>query len=91
MSDVCDARYLVEEGKNGFMCDPHSAARIAAALRRASTSFPMRLREMGQESRRRAESLFALRQILAEYEAVFAGARERALWIAPRSPARNEV
>ena len=75
MSDVCDARRLVEDGKNGFLCDPDSPESIAKALRRVTELTDSQFEQMGQESRRKAETLFDIGHILAEYEAVFESTR----------------
>jgi glycosyltransferase involved in cell wall biosynthesis len=71
MSDVCDARCLVEDGKNGFLCDPHSPESIAKALKNIIRLTNAQLQEMGQESRRKAEILFDMSHILTAYEDVF--------------------
>lgn len=78
MSDVCDARQLVEEGKNGFLCDPHSPTSIASAISRmAALSTADRL-QMGLESRRRAEQLFDAEIIVGRYERILESASRRA-------------
>ncbi len=76
VSDVCDARNLVADSKNGFLCDPHCPESIAKALKRVSALTQAQLQEMGQESRRKAETLFDMPRVLAAYEAVFERCRQ---------------
>ena len=75
MSDVCDARRLVEDGKNGFLCDRTSPDSIANALNRVTALTERQFQEMGRESRRKAEALFDMAQIVGEYEAVLESTR----------------
>jgi glycosyltransferase involved in cell wall biosynthesis len=77
MTDVCDARHLVEEGKNGFLCDPRSPASIAEALRRMASLTTGERQQMGLESRRRAEQLFDEDLFLGRYERILASASRR--------------
>ncbi len=58
MSDVCDARYLVEEGVNGFLFDPHQPSELADRIGRFAALAPAQRAAMGQASRRKAEELF---------------------------------
>jgi glycosyltransferase involved in cell wall biosynthesis len=68
LSDVCDAGNLVEDGKNGFLCDPSTTESIATAIIRMATLEESRRREMGLASRRKAEQLFAESTVLERYE-----------------------
>lgn len=78
MSDVSDARNLVEDGKNGFLCNPSSTSSIAEALSKImSVGADERLR-MGAESRRRAEALFEPESCLTQYELILESARRSA-------------
>jgi glycosyltransferase involved in cell wall biosynthesis len=70
MSDVCDAKHLVEDGKNGFLCNPDSPTSIANALERIGVLPIAERLEMGMESRRRAAQLFSPDKILESYEKV---------------------
>ena len=78
MSDVSDARQLVEDGKNGFLCDPHSPVSIAEALRRMASLTTGERLQMGLESRRRAEQLFDADIIMGRYERILESASRRA-------------
>jgi glycosyltransferase involved in cell wall biosynthesis len=78
MSDVCDARHLVEDGKNGFLCDSHSPASIAEALRKIASLTNGERLQMGLESRRRAEQLFDADIIIGRYERILEFASRRA-------------
>lgn len=68
LSDVCDARYLVESGRNGFLCDPRQPASIAEAVQRMALLSPDERLRMGMESRKRAEQLFDAGACLDKYE-----------------------
>jgi glycosyltransferase involved in cell wall biosynthesis len=58
MSDVSDARHLVEEGINGFLFDSHRPAELADRICRFAALTPAERRAMGWASRRKAELLF---------------------------------
>ena len=77
MSDVCDARHLVEDGKNGLLCDPRSPASIAKAIRRMASLDPDQRLRMGLDSRRRAEALFDPEVCLGRYEQILELASRR--------------
>jgi glycosyltransferase involved in cell wall biosynthesis len=68
MSDVCDARYLVQDGVNGLLCDPSDPSSIADALDRFTA--------LGHEARTAmgAERLFSPDAILPQYETVLSRA-----------------
>jgi glycosyltransferase involved in cell wall biosynthesis len=68
MSDVCDARILVEEGRNGFLCDPADYKSIATALVRLASIDPMLEYQMGCESLRRARVLFSSERMVRRFE-----------------------
>src|ERR1035441_2297030 len=74
MTDVCDARHLVEDGKNVFLCDPHCPARIANAMSRLAALNTAARLQMGLESRRRAEELFNADFVLGRYERILESA-----------------
>jgi glycosyltransferase involved in cell wall biosynthesis len=77
MSDVCDARNLVQERINGFLFDPHSPASIADAIARFA-ELPVAERErMGNASRARAEKLFDVNTVVEHYLRVLSAAAER--------------
>ena len=74
LSDVCDARFLVEESKNGFLCDPRSPESIAGALRKMAALNADGRQRMGRESRKRAEQLFDPQKCLWHYERIMESA-----------------
>jgi glycosyltransferase involved in cell wall biosynthesis len=74
MSDVCDARHLVDDGWSGFLCNPYDPASIADALLRFTALSVEERDRMGRAARRKAEVLFAPEQIVGQYEEVLAGA-----------------
>jgi glycosyltransferase involved in cell wall biosynthesis len=67
MSDVCDARNLVQEGFNGFLFDPYSPAAIAGAIVRFAELAPEERDRMGKLSRARAEVLFDVNTVVKYY------------------------
>jgi glycosyltransferase involved in cell wall biosynthesis len=78
MSDVCDARNLVQAGVNGYLFDPHSPESIANAVAAfARLGFDERLR-MGMASRARAEVLFDIDTVVSHYLRVLDAAAARA-------------
>jgi glycosyltransferase involved in cell wall biosynthesis len=76
-SDVSDARKLVEEGVNGFVCDPLDVASIAGVLRSAVRAKDEELLEMGRRSREKAERLFGGGSSVAEYLGLLASLTRR--------------
>jgi glycosyltransferase involved in cell wall biosynthesis len=77
MSDVCDARTLVQEGTNGFLFAPHSPESIADAISRFA-ELPAAKREgMGNASRARADKLFDVNSVVEHYLRVLQAAVER--------------
>ena len=76
MSNVCDARYLVREGGNGFLFNPCSPDSIADAIRRLVQLTPEERSRMGTASRRMAETLFDIETIVDRYLRVLQAAAE---------------
>lgn len=68
MSRVCDADNLVYDGKNGFLCDPESPKDIAEKILHIASLSKEEQIQMGKESRRIAEELFAEENIISQYE-----------------------
>lgn len=75
MSDVCDARHLIKDGRNGILCDPKDSRSIASAIRRFAELTDMQRESMGVEARRRAETLFAPDAVLDAYEQLLKNGR----------------
>lgn len=67
-SNVCDASNLVRDGENGFLCDPGSPPDIAEAILKMAALSKAERMQMGLESRRRAELLFAEDRVVERYE-----------------------
>lgn len=78
LSDVCDADSLVKDGKNGFLCDPSSAESIANAIGRLAALSDQERGQMGLESRKIAEHLFAQDVVIERYERILKAAARRA-------------
>ncbi len=74
LGDVCDAGSLVRDGRNGFLCDPHSPTSIADAIKRLAAVKEEDLQQMGWESRRMAEGLFAEEVVTDCYERILKAA-----------------
>ena len=70
MSNVCDAENLVEDGKNGFLCDPSSPADIAEKIQLLIALSEAVRQRMGAESRKMAEQLFAEDVVIDRYERI---------------------
>jgi glycosyltransferase involved in cell wall biosynthesis len=66
-SAVSDVPYLVEDGINGFLCDPNSIESIANALRKIINTTPEERIKMGRASRKKAEYLFEPESIIDKY------------------------
>jgi glycosyltransferase involved in cell wall biosynthesis len=77
MSAVCDAGYLVKEGVNGFLFDPHSPESIADAIGRFAKLSREERTSMGRASRVRAEVLFDVNTVVEHYLRVLEAAAER--------------
>jgi glycosyltransferase involved in cell wall biosynthesis len=74
LSNVCDAGNLVQDGVNGFLCDPASPESIAEAICRFAEMSAADKGRLGVESRRMAESLFAGHHGLDRYERILTAA-----------------
>lgn len=72
MSNVCDAGNLVQDGKNGFLCDPDSPVDIADKILRMAELSEEERKNMGMESRLLAEYLFSEDVIVDHYECILA-------------------
>jgi glycosyltransferase involved in cell wall biosynthesis len=77
MSDVCDARNLVQAGINGFLFDPHSPESIANAVATFARLAPEDRSRMGRASRARAEMLFDVDTVVRHYLRVLQAAAAR--------------
>jgi glycosyltransferase involved in cell wall biosynthesis len=77
MSDVCDSGSLVVDGENGFIGDPRCPRSMAAAFQRFAALSPAARQEMGNASRKKAESLLAMETVLDRYERVLQAAAVR--------------
>jgi glycosyltransferase involved in cell wall biosynthesis len=77
MSDVSDARYLVEDGVNGFLFDPHQPAELADRIGRFAALRPAQREAMGHASRRKAEKLFDRHHNTGQYLELLDAARRR--------------
>ena len=71
LSRVSDANYLVEDGVNGWLCDPLEIDSISDGLRKIIRTTPEELIAMGQRSRERAEALFSPEQYYQHYMEIF--------------------
>jgi glycosyltransferase involved in cell wall biosynthesis len=74
LSNVCDAGNLVQEGKNGFLCDPSSPESIANAFGRLAAMSSEGRRQMGLQSRALAEELLGERIVIERYEKILRAA-----------------
>lgn len=77
MSDVCDARNLVQEGINGYRFNPHSPAAIADAIAGFAGLAPEERSRMGKSSRARAEKLFDVNTVVEHYLRILKAAASR--------------
>jgi len=77
MSDVSDARNLVQDGVNGFLFNPQSSESIADAVAKfAGLVFEARV-SMGRASRARAEVLFDMDTVAERYLHILEAASAR--------------
>lgn len=74
LSNVCDAGNLVQDGKNGFLCDPYSPEDIADKILRMVTLPESERKRMGDASREMAEYLFAEETVMNHYEHILKAA-----------------
>jgi glycosyltransferase involved in cell wall biosynthesis len=77
MSDVCDARNLVQEGTNGFLFNPHSPASIADVIARFVGLAPEERVRMGKASRTRGVMLFDVNTVVEHYLCILKAAAAR--------------
>jgi glycosyltransferase involved in cell wall biosynthesis len=69
-TDVPGCREVVQDGLNGFLVPVHDAAALAAALGKLIGDAALR-RRMGEQSRLRAETEFALKTVIAQTLTVY--------------------
>ena len=74
LSKVCDADNLVQDGKNGFLCNPSSPEDIAEKILCLASMSEKERRDMGLESRLSAERLFADDIVIDRYERILLSA-----------------
>jgi len=77
MSDVCDARSLVQGGINGFLFDPRSPESIAHAIARFAGLAPRNRVQMGMASRAQAQRLFETNTVAEHYLRLFGRTAQR--------------
>jgi glycosyltransferase involved in cell wall biosynthesis len=77
MSDVCDARILVQDGVNGFLFDPRAPESIANAVSTFARLAPKDRSRMGRAGRARAEMLFDVDTVVSHYLRVLEAAAAR--------------
>jgi len=70
LSNVCDADNLVQDGINGFLCDPFSPEDIADKIQRLVSLSELECLHMGLESRKIAEHLFDENVVIERYERI---------------------
>lgn len=68
---VSDIPLIIEEDKNGFLCDATAPVTISNALIKLVDSSPKKLKEMGERNRLLGLELFNNEKILSEYESLF--------------------
>jgi glycosyltransferase involved in cell wall biosynthesis len=77
ISDVCDARGLVQDGVSGYLFDPSSAESIANAISTFARLAPEERSRMGRASRARAEELFDVDTVVGHYLSILSAAAEQ--------------
>jgi len=70
-SAVSDVPRMVEDGVNGFLCDPISANSIADALEKIISLDEKKLNLFGFESRQKAELMFSKERFIDTHENIF--------------------
>jgi len=70
LSKVCDASNLVQDGRNGFLCDPTSPEDIGEKIQRLTTLTDFDRSQMGLESRKLAEQLFSEDAVIERYKRI---------------------
>ena len=66
-TDVPGCRDLVDEGENGFLCEPKSAGSLADVLEKALALTSADLKRMGQKSRALMERKYDQRFVSSAY------------------------
>lgn len=70
-SSVSDIPLIIEERKNGFLCDPTDIDSICDSLRRFLAASPDDLKKMGDTNQVKAKLLFDEEKVLDSYEKLF--------------------
>jgi glycosyltransferase involved in cell wall biosynthesis len=68
-TDVPGCREVVEDGVNGFLCEPRSAQSLADAIGRMADLSADERKVMGERGRKLVESRFAVSNVVAAYRA----------------------
>lgn len=71
VSRVSDLPLIVENARNGVVCDPRSVASIAEALKSMLSTSPCEREAMGRRGRELAGRWFGLDRFAVEYEALY--------------------
>lgn len=70
-SAVSDIPIFIEEGVNGYLCDPHDLQSIANALAKVIETPKEMLNEMGIRNRKKAEIMFSEKETVTSYLNLF--------------------
>ena len=66
-TDVPGCRDVVDDGSNGFLCEPRTATALADAVRRICDAGPAERQAMGLRARTKVEREFAVERVIAAY------------------------
>ena len=80
VSSVSDLPLIVEAADNGFVCDPHDRASIAAAMRSMIDAGEDKRTAMGERSRELAWRWFGRERFLDEYENLYRALAKGSGW-----------
>lgn len=70
-SAISDIPIFIEEDVNGYLCDPTDTQSMAHALAKAIETPKIKLREMGEKNREKAEAMFSEEKTVNKYIEIF--------------------
>lgn len=66
-TDIPGCRETVDDGINGFVCEPRSTASLITAIEKLLRLSDKELTEMGEKGRKKAEEQFDIRSVIKIY------------------------
>ena len=69
-TDAIGCREVVDDGKNGYLCQPRDSSSLAQQMSRLLELGNSELDQMGKASRQKAEAVFDEKIVISKYEKI---------------------